>query len=295
MGLFDKLKTGLKKAHASITRHLSGTRLTFDGLEQGLLEADFGVAATTQIIRAVRERCSVDAALNDVFEVAVREIEGLFPDPQRLALAVAPTKPTVVLVVGVNGAGKTTSCAKLAHRLQASGKTVVLGAADTFRAAAIEQLKTWGQRIGCEVVAGAYGADPASIAHASVQKAVESGAHYVLIDTAGRLHNKANLMAELDKVKRVIGKKMEGAPHEVLLTVDGSTGSNALNQAREFHRITPVTGLIVTKLDGTGKGGVVVAIQKELGIPVKFIGLGEQADDLQVFVPGDFARGLFEE
>jgi len=202
---------------------------------------------------------------------------------------------TVVSIVGVNGTGKTTTAAKLAHLVQERGEKAVLAACDTFRAAAIEQLKLWGQRLEVEVIAGAYGADAASVAHDAVAAAQARAAHYLFVDTAGRLHTKHNLMQELQKLHRVMAKQLPGAPHEVLLVLDATTGMNALNQAREFNKAVPLTGLIVTKLDGTSKGGMVVAIQQELGLPVKFIGLGEQPDDLQPFSPQQFARALFEE
>ena len=197
--------------------------------------------------------------------------------------------------MGVNGTGKTTTSAKLAHYVQSQKQTVLLAACDTFRAAAIEQLKLWGARLKVEVIASAYGADAASVAHDAVTAAQARKADYLFIDTAGRLHTKHNLMQELHKLHRVIGKQLPGAPHEVLLVLDGSTGMNALNQAREFNKAVPLTGLIVTKLDGTSKGGMVVAIQKELGLPIKFIGLGEQPDDLQPFDAKQFAQALLEE
>jgi fused signal recognition particle receptor len=207
----------------------------------------------------------------------------------------AASGPTVVSIVGVNGTGKTTTSATLANYIQSQNQTALLAACDTFRAAAIEQLKLWGTRLKVEVIAGAYGSDAASVAHDAVTAAQARKANYLFIDTAGRLHTKHNLMQELHKLHRVIGKQLAGAPHEVLLVLDGSTGMNALNQAREFNKAVPLTGLIVTKLDGTSKGGMIVAIQQELGLPVKFIGLGEQPDDLQPFDAKQFAQALFEE
>jgi len=206
-----------------------------------------------------------------------------------------PGSVCVVSIVGVNGTGKTTTSAKLANYFQTQKKSVLLAACDTFRAAAIEQLKLWGTRLKVEVIASAYGSDAASVAHDAVTAALARKADYLFIDTAGRLHTKHNLMQELQKLHRVIGKQLAGAPHEVLLVLDGSTGMNALNQAREFHKAVPLTGLIVTKLDGTSKGGIIVAIHKELGLPIKFIGLGEQPDDLQPFDAKQFAQALFEE
>jgi fused signal recognition particle receptor len=201
---------------------------------------------------------------------------------------------TVVSIVGVNGTGKTTTAAKLAHLVQSRGDTALLAACDTFRAAAVEQLKLWGERLHVPVVAGAHGADAASVAHDSITAGLARKADYLFIDTAGRLHTKHNLMQELEKVHRVMGKKLPGAPHETLLVLDASTGMNALVQARAFHKSVPLTGLIITKLDGTSKGGMVIAIQRELGLPVKFIGVGEKADDLQPFDAKEFARALFE-
>lgn len=206
-----------------------------------------------------------------------------------------PDGLTVVSIVGVNGTGKTTTSAKLAHLLQSQGKPVVLAACDTFRAAAIEQLKLWGQRLKVEVIAGSYNADPAAVAHDAITAAKSRNASYLLVDTAGRLHTKSNLMKELQKVHRVMGKQLPDAPHEVLLVLDASTGMNALQQAREFHKAVTLTGLVITKLDGTSKGGMVVAIQKELGLPIKFIGVGEQPDDLQPFDAKQFAEALFAE
>jgi fused signal recognition particle receptor len=210
------------------------------------------------------------------------------------ALRRNPAGVTVVSIVGVNGSGKTTTAAKLARRTQLAAELSLLAACDTFRAAAIDQLKLWGERLGVEVVAGSYGADPAAVAHDAVAAAQARRADFLFVDTAGRLHTKHNLMQELQKVHRVMSRQQPDAPHEVLLVLDGSTGMNALQQAREFHKIVPLTGLVVTKLDGTSKGGMVVAIHDELKIPVKFIGLGEQPDDLQPFDARQFAEALFE-
>ena len=211
------------------------------------------------------------------------------------SLAKVPAGVTVVSIVGVNGTGKTTTSAKLAYWARGRGESSVLAACDTFRAAAIEQLKLWGQRLDVPVVAGAYGADPAAVAHDAVAAAQSRKATYLFVDTAGRLHTKHNLMQELQKLHRVMDKKVPGAPHETLLVLDATTGMNALNQAREFHKAVTLTGLVVTKLDGTSKGGMIVAIQKELGIPIKFVGLGEQPDDLQPFDAAEYARALFDE
>ena len=303
MGLFSKFKAGLAKTHAKLTHEIKrivtrSPKLTAESLEeieQALIAADLGMAMTAQIVAAVKKAYETQGAAGlDYLAVARAEIEKSLCSNQP-DLIKAAHGPTVVSIVGVNGTGKTTTSAKLAHYFQAQKKSVLLAACDTFRAAAIEQLKLWGTRLKVEVIAGAYGADAASVAHDAVTAAQARRVDYLFIDTAGRLHTKHNLMQELQKLHRVIGKQLAGAPHEVLLVLDGSTGMNALNQAREFHKAVPLTGLIVTKLDGTSKGGMVVAIQKELGLPIKFIGLGEQPDDLQPFDAKQFALALFEE
>src|SRR6516162_9060863 len=303
MGLFAKFKAGLAKTHAKLTHEIKRiitrspklTAESLEELEQALLAADLGVAMTTQIVDAVKKAYeSQGGAGLDYLAIARAEIEKSLSG-NNSDLKKSQTGTTVVSIVGVNGTGKTTTSAKLAHLVQTQNKTAVLAACDTFRAAAIEQLKLWGTRLKVEVVAGAYGADAAAVAHDAVTAAQSRKADYLFIDTAGRLHTKHNLMQELHKLHRVIGKQLVGAPHEVLLVLDGSTGMNALQQAREFNKAVPLTGLIVTKLDGTSKGGMVVAIQKELGLPVKFIGLGEQPDDLQPFDAKQFAQALFEE
>ncbi len=303
MGFFEKLKAGLQKTHArlahEVRRIVSGspklTATTLEELEAALLAADLGLAMTHQIIGAVKQAYeSQGAAGVDVFTIARNEIEQGLASAEG-ALLQAPNGLTVASVVGVNGTGKTTTAAKLAHRIQTHGQTAVLAACDTFRAAAIEQLKLWGQRLQVPVIAGAYGADAAAVAHDAVTAALARRADDLFLDTAGRLHTKQNLMQELQKLHRVVAKQLPGAPHEILLVLDGSTGMNALNQAKEFHKAVHLTGLVITKLDGTSKGGMVVAIQKELGIPVKFIGAGEQPDDLQPFSAAEFARALFED
>jgi fused signal recognition particle receptor len=301
MGLFAKFKAGLQKTHNKLTHELKRivTRspkldaAAFEDLEAALLGADLGTAITGQIMVAVKQAYETQG--NDggnVFAVARREVEKSLASNQP-ALRKEPGGLTVVSIVGVNGTGKTTTAAKLAHLVQARGETALLAACDTFRAAAIEQIKHWGQRLKVPVVAGAYGADAASVAHDAVTAAQARKTDYLFVDTAGRLHTKHNLMQELQKLHRVMGKQLPGAPHEVLLVLDATTGMNALNQAREFNKAVPLSGLIVTKLDGTSKGGMVVAIQKELGLPIKFIGLGEHADDLQPFDPAQFAEALF--
>lgn len=303
MGFFDKFKAGLARTHNKlaheIKRIVTGSpRLegaSLEDLEAALIGSDLGMDMAGQIVGAVRKSYETQggAGLN-VFTVAATEIEKSLAGNDS-GLREVPGGLCVVSIVGVNGAGKTTTSAKLASFIQTRNQTALLAACDTFRAAAIEQLKLWGQKLKVQVIAGAYGADPAAVAHDAVTAAQARQANYLFIDTAGRLHTRHNLMQELQKLHRVIGRQLPGAPHEVLLVLDATTGMNALNQAREFNKAVPLTGLIVTKLDGTSKGGMVVAIQKELRLPVKFIGLGEQADDLQPFDPRQFAQAMFEE
>jgi fused signal recognition particle receptor len=303
MGLFAKFKAGLQKTHGKLAHEIKrivtrSPRLdaaTLEELEAALIAADLGMAVTGQIVGAVKHAYETQGGAGlDVFAIARQEVERSL-SANKASLTEAPGGLTVVSIVGVNGTGKTTTAAKLAHWIQSRQKTALLAACDTFRAAAIEQLKLWGQRLKVEVIAGNYGADAASVAHDAVAAAQARKTEFLFIDTAGRLHTKHNLMQELQKLHRVMGKQLPGAPHEVLLVIDATTGMNALNQAREFHKAVPLTGLIVTKLDGTSKGGMVVAIQKELGLPIKFIGLGEQPDDLQPFDAKQFAQALFEE
>lgn len=302
MGLFDKFKAGLQrtkeKLSHEITRIVTGSpKLDEDTLEEiefTLIGADLGMPMTQRILSAVRDSYESQGKDGlDVLGVARREIVASFTggvqDLQE------QDGLTVVSMVGVNGTGKTTTTAKLANRMHATGKTSVLAACDTFRAAAVEQLKEWGGRLDVPVIAGSYGADPAAVAHDAVTAAHARQVDFLFVDTAGRLHTKTNLMQELEKLHRIIDRQEKGAPHEVLLVVDATTGMNALNQAREFHKAVPLTGLVITKLDGTSKGGMVVAIHDELNLPIKFIGLGEQADDLQPFDPGQFAEALFSE
>jgi len=303
MGLFERFKTGLRKTHDRLVHEVRriltrSPRLTADSLEEleaALLGADLGLPLTEQIIAAVRQAFeSQGSERTDFLSIARGEIERQLL-PLETGLTFNPSGLTVISIVGVNGTGKTTTAAKLAHALAAQGRTSLLAACDTFRAAAIEQLKLWGQRLNVPVIAGAYGADPAAVGHDAVNAATSRQVEVLIIDTAGRLHTKQNLMHELQKLHRVVGKQLPGAPHEVLLVLDGSTGLNALSQAREFHKAVRLTGLVVTKLDGTSKGGALVGIQKELALPVKFIGLGEQPDDLQPFNAREFAHALFED
>lgn len=301
MGLFEKFKQGLEKTHSKLVHEIKrivtlSPKLTGDSIEEleaALLSADLGVGMTEQIVEAVKRAYETQGRDGlDVFAIARKEIE------QTLSTNDAELHPaagglTVVSIAGVNGSGKTTTAAKLAWMVQQQGQTALLAACDTFRAAAIEQLKLWGQRLQVPVISGAYGADAAAVAHDAVVAAQARGAHWLFVDTAGRLHTKHNLMQELYKVHRVMDKKLPGAPHQTLLVLDATTGMNALNQAREFHKAIQLTGLVVTKLDGTSKAGMVVAIHKELGLPIKFVGLGEQADDLQPFEAAQYAEALF--
>ena len=303
MGLFQKFKQGLQKTQAKLVHEIKRivtlsprlTGETLEELEAALLSCDLGTAMTQQIIGAVKKAYETQGRSGpEIFQIAQREVEQSLLAGQS-PLRKTPDGLTVVSLVGVNGTGKTTTSAKLSKWIQDQGQSVLLGACDTFRAAAIEQIKLWGQRLEVTVVAGEYGADPASVAHDAVVAALARKADYLIIDTAGRLHTKHNLMQELQKVHRVMDKKLPGAPQEILLVLDATTGMNALNQAREFHKAVQLTGLVITKLDGTSKGGMVVAIQKELGLPIKFVGLGEQADDLQPFDAKQFAEALFSE
>lgn len=303
MNLFDKFKAGLQKTHQQLVHEMKrivtlSPRLTGESLDElraALIASDFGAATSEEVIQAVRKHYETQGRNGqDVFAVASQEVErSLAAIPGQLRHQ--PGALTVVSIVGVNGTGKTTTGAKLAHWIQTRGQTALLAACDTFRAAAIEQIKLWGQRLNVPVVAGAYGADPSAVAHDAVNAALARRADYLFVDTAGRLHTKSNLMQELQKLHRVMGKQLPGAPHETLLVLDATTGMNALNQAREFNKAVPLSGLVVTKLDGTSKGGMVVAIQKELKLPVKFVGLGEQAADLQPFDPRQYAQALFTE
>jgi fused signal recognition particle receptor len=266
--------------------------IDWDELEAALIRADLGVAMTTRIIDRLREREAWSLlGINNVLRVAHEEILRVLPKDVPLIAALAD-QPKVILIVGVNGTGKTTSTAKLAHYLIQDRHTILLAAADTFRAAAIEQLAIWAERLGVEMIRGQYGADPAALCYDAYQAATKKKIDFLLCDTAGRLHTKSNLMAELQKVKRSLAKQDPDAPHEILLVVDATTGGNALNQAREFKNAIGVTGLIVTKLDGSGKGGIIVAIQDELGIPTRFVGTGEKIDDFAPFDAHEFVAKM---
>ncbi len=266
-------------------------KVDLDELEESLITGDVGVRMTQQILDILRAK-GRELQAEEVVDVCREEVLKILPATIP-ALPQFPDKPCVILVVGVNGVGKTTSTAKLAHLLQRQGKTVMLAAADTFRAAAIEQLDSWANRLGLPIIKGQYKADPAAVCHDAWEAAKSRGIQYLICDTAGRLHNKHNLMEELSKIERVLGRKDADAPHETFLVVDATTGSNALNQAREFQKATgQLTGVIVTKLDGSGKGGVIVSIQQELGIPARYIGTGETQTDFEVFDSRTFAETI---
>jgi fused signal recognition particle receptor len=276
----------------SLAQTFAGKPIDWDELEEGLIRADLGVPMTTRIIKKLQEREAWSlTGINDVVKVVGEEIARILP-ANAAPLQSSPEKPKVILLVGVNGTGKTTSTAKLAHFLKQDRHTVLLAAADTFRAAAIEQLGVWAERLGVEMVRGQYGADPAALCYDAYQTAEKNKIEFLLCDTAGRLHTKSNLMAELQKAKRALAKRDQTAPHEILLVVDATTGGNALSQAREFHNALDLTGLIVTKLDGSGKGGIVVAIQDELGIPTRFVGTGEKIDNFAQFDGREFVAKM---
>jgi fused signal recognition particle receptor len=271
----------------SLAQHFAGKPIDWDELEESLIRADLGVPMTTRIIKTLQEREAWSLlGINDVIKTVRNEIDQILPR-KAVPIQPQPNKPSVILIVGVNGTGKTTSTAKLAHYLQRDRHTVLLVAADTFRAAAIEQLAVWAKRLGVEMIRGQYNADPAALCYEAHQAADKRKIQFLLCDTAGRMHTRTNLMAELQKVKRTLGKLDPNAPHETLLVTDATTGGNALSQAREFQNAIGLNGLIVTKLDGSGKGGIVVAIQNELGIPTRFVATGERLDD---FAPFDRRR-----
>lgn len=313
MGFFDmlglsRLKEGLSKTRDTLRDKLSVVtkgRTEVDDefleeLENVLVASDVGVETTLEIVDAVTERSKSEKyrSEDELNGMVMEEIRNFLaesgPDRPVDFDAALPAKPYVIMIVGVNGAGKTTSVAKLAHNYEKAGKRVVIAAADTFRAAAYEQLKIWADRAGVPIIGQGQGADPASVVFDSVSSAVAKGSDVVLVDTAGRLHNKSHLMEELAKIMRVARKKIPEAPHEVLLVLDGTTGQNAVQQAREFTKFVNVTGLVITKLDGTSRGGIVLSISRELGLPVKYIGVGETIDDLQLFDRSRFVEALLE-
>jgi len=276
----------------TLAEHFAGKPIDWDELEESLIRADLGVAMTTRIIKTLQEREAWSVmGINDVVKVVRQEIARVLPT-NTAAIKPLAGKPNVVLLLGVNGTGKTTSTAKLTRYLQKDGHSVLLAAADTFRAAAIEQLDIWGQRVGVDVVKHRPGADPSAVVFDGMQAAKSRGIDVLLIDTAGRLHTKLHLIEELKKIRRVIAREQPDAPHETLLVLDAITGQNGLQQARVFKEATDITGIVLTKLDGTAKGGVIISIQEELGVPVKYIGVGEEIEDLQPFEPADFVQAL---
>lgn len=304
MGLFDKLKAGLRKTHRLLNTDIrdlfkSEGRLVDDAFLDDLLailvKTDMGVGPARQIITDVRTdfRGRVVHLAEVLVTVKKKLKELLAQDEAPLRLADEP--PTVIMVAGVNGAGKTTSIAKLAHLFTSEGKRVVLGAGDTFRAAAVEQLTIWAGRLGAEIVKGEPGSDPASVAHRAAARAMEAKADVCIVDTAGRLQTQQNLMQQLSKIHRVIGKQLPGAPHEVLLVLDATTGQNGISQAKHFTDAVNCTGIVLAKIDGTAKGGVIVAIRQQVGLPVKYIGVGEKAEDLALFQPDAFVEAMFED
>lgn len=303
VSLLDRLKQGIQKTRTGLVSALDDVvhgKKTIDAdvldeLEFSLISADVGVRTASEIIDTVRERAARHM-LDDAAQLKqlIREQLLAVLESVERPVAVVKQAPAVVMVVGVNGAGKTTTIGKLASRFKGEGRTVLLAAADTFRAAAIEQLEVWAQRTGIEIIRQQTGADPSAVVYDAVAAAKARGVDYVIIDTAGRLHNKENLMAELEKMIRTVRKIIPDAPHEVLLVVDGATGQNGLEQARKFTDSSGVTGIVLTKLDGTAKGGVVVAIARELGLPIRYIGVGEKIDDLLPFDPETFVASLFD-
>ena len=300
MGFFGRLAEGLKKTRESMARKVdaivnSSTKIDeelFEELEETLIMSDVGVATSAEICRrlraAVKQRGVTDAA--EVRELIKEIIADMLAGGEALSIS---TKPSIVLVIGVNGVGKTTTIGKLAASLKAQGKQVLLGAADTFRAAAIDQLQVWADRAGVEMVRQSEGADPAAVVFDAITAGRARGVDVIICDTAGRLHNKKNLMDELSKISRVIQREAPGCDVEVLLVLDATTGQNALNQARQFKEAAGITGIILTKLDGTARGGVVIGIRQELEVPIKYIGVGEQVDDLRPFNAADFVDALF--
>ena len=302
MGFFDKLKAGLKKTSEAITNQVNNVFSTFvkvdeelfESLEEALIMADLGVETSTYIIEELRDRVK-SKHINDGNEVK-NELQNVIADilNEQDTKMHLDTKPSVILVIGVNGVGKTTSIGKLATHYKNQGKKVLLAAADTFRAAAIDQLDVWAQRSGCDIIKHQENSDPAAVVFDACAAAKARGTDVLICDTAGRLHNKKNLMAELEKISRVIGRELPEASRETLLVLDATTGQNAVSQAQLFGEAADITGIILTKLDGTAKGGIIIAISREQNMPVKFVGVGEGIDDLQEFDPKDFARAVFE-
>jgi fused signal recognition particle receptor len=301
--LFSVFKNGLLKTKTSLLRNISSlftgsrpwTEDDYEMLEASLVSADLGMQVTNRLMKDIRARYALGEikTAEDIIKIAELDIMKQLTK-REVTQNINSDGPTIILLIGVNGSGKTTTAGKLAHLWKQDGKRVMLAACDTFRAAAVQQLNLWGERVGCPVVSSHHGADAASVAYDAVTSAVSKKMDYLIIDTAGRQHTRVGLMEELEKVKRIVNKAYPGAPHESWLVVDGSTGTNALFQAREFGKVTDISGLCLTKLDGSSKGGVVVAINQELEYPIHFIGLGEQPDDLQPFDAELFTKALFE-
>lgn len=300
MGFFSKIKEGLKKTRDAVVGQIdtmlkSFTKIDeelFEELEELLVMGDVGIATATKITDELRKKVKKQGIKdpNEIHRLLEETVAELLSGGEELKLT---TKPSVILVIGVNGVGKTTTIGKLANNLRMQGKKVLLAAADTFRAAAIDQLEIWADRCKCEIVKQNEGSDPAAVVFDAISSAKAKGADVIICDTAGRLHNKKHLMDELSKISRIIDRELPGADKEYLLVLDATTGQNAVNQAREFKNAAGITGIVLTKLDGTAKGGVVLSIKEELDVPVKYIGVGEQIDDLQPFDSGDFAKALF--
>ncbi len=304
MGLFSKIKQGLEKTVRLLKTDVRDLfkaegRLVddvfLDELLEILVKTDMGVQGASETVEEIRKNFRGRVVeMEDLLASVKKKLKELMKQDEA-PIKMAAMGPTVIMVAGVNGAGKTTSIAKLAHMFKSQGKRVVLGAADTFRAAAVEQLTVWADRLGAEIVKGEQGSDPASVAHRAVARTLETGADVCIVDTAGRLQTQQNLMQQLTKIRRVISKQIPEAPHETLLVLDATTGQNGISQARHFTDAVDCTGIVLAKLDGTAKGGVVVAIRQKVGLPVKYLGVGEQADDLALFNPDEFVEALFEE
>lgn len=301
MGFFEKLKNGLKSTKDALASKITGvinsfTKIDedfFEELEETLILSDIGAVTSANICEALRKEVKATGTTdpNEVKGLLKKIISGILDGDNELIL---DTKPTVILVIGVNGAGKTTTIGKLAYNLKNSGKKVVVAAADTFRAAAIEQLEVWTQRAGVDIIKHSEGSDPAAVVFDAVKAGIARDADVIICDTAGRLHNKKNLMDELKKIARIVNNNAPDSCVETLLVLDATTGQNAVNQARLFKETADITGIVLTKLDGTAKGGIIIPIKEELGIPVKLVGVGEKIDDLQPFIPKDYVEALFE-
>ena len=301
MGLFKKIKDGLKKTRDSVVSQIDSMLKSFTKIDEELFEeltellvmGDVGIQTAEQITDELRVRVKKEGIKDpkEITQLLQEVVADMLRGDEELKIS---TKPSIILVIGVNGVGKTTTIGKLANNLKKQGKSVLLAAADTFRAAAIEQLEIWAERSGCDIVKQNEGSDPAAVIYDAISAAKARNTDVIICDTAGRLHNKKHLMDELAKIGRVIDRELPDADKEYLLVLDATTGQNAVNQAEQFSKATGITGIVLTKLDGTAKGGVVLAIKNGLGIPVKYIGVGEQIDDLQEFVPEDFAKALFD-